>query len=125
VRVKKKELWPSVGKEKMSLKARQSAEKIITDYKSKTGLPLETLLKYAGISQRTWHEWMLRRSIETKHNNNIPRNYFLTPQEIEAIVLFCKENQLKGYRMLRHEMIDKNIAADFSPMYLVQASITS
>jgi transposase InsO family protein len=53
---------------------------------------------------------MLRCGIETKHNNNIPKNYFLTPQEIEAIVLFCTENQLKGYRMLRYEMIDKNIA---------------
>ena len=93
----------------MSLQPRQSAEKIITEYKSRAGLPLETLLKYAGISQSTWHEWMLRRSIQTKHNNNITKNYFLTPQKIEAIVLFCKGNQLKGYRMLRHEMIDKNI----------------
>jgi transposase InsO family protein len=94
----------------MSLETRQRAEKTITYYKTRTGLPLETVLEYAGISPSTWHEWMERRGIQTKHNNNIPKNYFLTPQEIEAIVLFCRENQLKGYRMLRYEMIDKNIA---------------
>ena len=94
----------------MSLEARRTAEEVITHYKSRTGLSLETLLKYAGISQRTWNEWMLRRGIETKHNNNIPKGYYLTPQEIQAIVMFCRENQLKGYRMLRYEMIDKNIA---------------
>jgi transposase InsO family protein len=94
----------------MSLETRQLAEKAITHYRSRTGLPLGVLLRYAGISQRTWNEWMLRRGIETKHNNNIPKGYYLTPQETEDIVLFCRENQLKGYRMLRYEMIDKNVA---------------
>jgi len=94
----------------MSLETRQLVEKEILRIKSKTGLPLETLLKYAGISKRTWSEWMQRRDVETKHNNNIPKNYFLTPKEISAIVLFCTLNQLKGYRMLCYEMIDKNIA---------------
>ena len=94
----------------MSLETRQIAEKAITHYKSRTGLPLGTLLKYAGISRRTWNEWMLRRGVETRHNNNIPKGYYLTPRETEAIVLFCRENQLKGYRMIRYEMIDKNVA---------------
>jgi hypothetical protein len=94
----------------MSLEARQTAEKEILWYKARTELPLKILLKYAGISQRTWNEWMQRRGIETKHNNNFPKNYYLTPEEINAIILFCQENQLKGYRVLCYEMIDKNIA---------------
>ena len=94
----------------MSLETRQIAEKEILRYKAKTELPLKILLKFAGISQRTWSEWMQRRDIPTKHNNNIPKNYYLTPEEISAIVLFCTLNQLKGYRMLCYEMIDKNIA---------------
>ena len=94
----------------MSLETRQTAEKEILRYQNRTGLPLAALLKYAGIPHRTWREWMRRRGVETKHNNNIPRNYFLTPREIQAIVSFCKENQLKGYRMQCWEMVDKNVA---------------
>jgi len=94
----------------MSLETRQIAEKEILRYKARTELPLKILLKFAGISQRTWSEWMQRRDIPTKHNNNIPKNYYLTPEEIAAIVVFCSLNQLKGYRMLCYEMIDKNIA---------------
>jgi len=94
----------------MSLETRQIAEKEILRLKARTKLPLKTLLKFAGISQRTWSEWKQRRDIPTKHNNNIPKNYYITPQEIAAIVLFCTLNQLKGYRMLCWEMVDKNVA---------------
>jgi transposase InsO family protein len=94
----------------LSLETRQAAEKEIVRYQTKTGLPLKTLLRYAGISQRTWREWAQRRGMETKHNNNIPRNYYLTPEEITAIVLYCTENQLKGYRMQCWEMVDKDVA---------------
>jgi transposase InsO family protein len=45
--------------------------------KEKTELPLETLLTFAVIPLRTWREWQGRRGAETKHNNNIPRNYFI------------------------------------------------
>ena len=94
----------------MSLEIRQIAEKEITRCKIKTGLPLKTLLKYAGIPQRTWREWSERRNIETRHNNNIPRTYHLTPEEIEAIAAYCIDNPLKGYRMQCWEMVDKNVA---------------
>jgi len=94
----------------MSLETRQLVEKEILRIKTKTGLPLDTLLKYAGISHRTWREWKQRHDIPTKHNNNIPKNYHLTPKEISAIVMFCTLNQLKGYRMLCWEMVDKNVA---------------
>jgi hypothetical protein len=93
----------------MSLEKRQKAEAEITRIEKLTGLPLSTLLTFAGISERTWREWKKRRGIATGHNNNIPRNYFLTPEEIMAIVAYCSENQLKGCRMSCWEMADKNI----------------
>jgi hypothetical protein len=40
----------------MSLEARQMAEREITRYEAKTGLPIKDLLQYAGIPQRTWRE---------------------------------------------------------------------
>jgi len=94
----------------MSLEVRQIAEKEILRIKTKTELPLKTLLMYAGISNRTWREWSKRCDIPTKHNNNTPKNNYLTPEEIAAIVLYCTVNQLKGYRMQCWEMVDKNVA---------------
>ena len=109
----------------MSLEVRQTAEREIVRYQAKTGLPLHTLLKYAGIPQRTWREWSERREVKTRHNNNIRKAYYLTPQEISAILAYCVANPLKGYRMQCWEMVDRNVAADFSPMCPVAASITS
>jgi len=80
----------------MSLEVRRTAEREILRYKGKTGLPINTLLKYAGIPQRTWREWSERRDSETKHNNNIPKAYYLTPEEIKAIIAYCINNPLKG-----------------------------
>ena len=94
----------------MSLEVREIAEKEIIRLRTKTGLPLKTLLKFSGISRRTWSEWAKRRGIETKHNNNIPKAYYLTPEEQRAIVAYCIENPLKGYRVLCWEMVDKNVA---------------
>jgi transposase InsO family protein len=94
----------------MSLEVRTIVESEITRYKTMTGLPLEYLLKYAGVSRRTWYEWAERRGVETKHNNNIPKSYYLTPEEEKAIIAYIIENPLKGYRVLCYEMIDKNIA---------------
>ena len=94
-------------------------------YKAMTQLSLEFLLSHAGIPLRTWHEWNGRRGVETRHNSNIPRNYYITPEEERAIIAYIIENPLKGYRVLCYEMIDKNIAADFSPMWPAAASTTS
>jgi len=94
----------------MSLQARTIIEKEILRFKIRVGLPLEYLLRCAGISRRTWYEWLERQGIETKHNNNIPKNYYLTPDEERAIIAYIIANPLKGYRVLCYEMIDKNIA---------------
>jgi len=94
----------------MSLEVRQLAEGEVLRLKALTELPLEVLLGYAGISERTWREWQTRREAETGHNNNIPRNYYLTPEEIAAIVAYCGANALKGYRVLCWEMVDGNVA---------------
>jgi len=109
----------------MSLEGRQTAEREIVRYQAKTGLPLSTLLKYAGIPPRTWSEWAERKDVETRHNNNIPKAYYLTPQEISAILAYCVANPLKGYRMQCGEMVDRNVASDFSPLCHAAVYITS
>jgi hypothetical protein len=58
--------------------------------------------------------------VETKHNNNNPKAYYLTPQEVRAIIAYCRENPLKSYRMQCWEMVDRNVAfVSFSSVYNV------
>jgi hypothetical protein len=98
----------------MSLEIREKAEREITRPQALTELPPLVPLSFAGIPERTFREWRGRRGLETKHNNNIPRGYYLTPGESEAIVRYCREQNAahpeKGYRMLCWEMVDKNRA---------------
>jgi transposase InsO family protein len=94
----------------MSLEARQRAEAEVMRLKELTGLLLEDLLRFAGISMRTWREWQTRHGQETRHNNNTPKNHHLTPEEIMAIVIYCSVHSLKGYRMLCWEMVDRDVA---------------
>ena len=98
----------------MSLEIREKAEGEILRMRTMREIPLPTLLAFAGIPERTWREWQGRRGLQTRHNNNIPRSYYLTPGEEAAIVRFCQDNCVlhpeKGYRTLCWEMVDKNIA---------------
>jgi transposase InsO family protein len=94
----------------MSLERRQFITNEITRLCQRTGIALLVLLKYAGISMRTWQEWAKRKNEETRHNNNIPRINELTPAEIRAIVDYCRVNARRGYRPLCWEMVDANIA---------------
>jgi transposase InsO family protein len=95
----------------VSLEIRRKAETEIQRLTKLTELPLARLIGFAGISPRTWRNWQTRRDIPTRHNNNIPRAYYLTPEEVSAIVRYCRENPLKGYRVICWEMVDKNIAS--------------
>lgn len=105
----------------MSLTIREKAEEEILRLRARTELPLPTLLSFAGIPWRTWREWRERHGVETKHNSNIPRNYYLTPEEGKAIFNYCQANCAdhpeKGYRTLCWEMVDKNVA------YVAESSV--
>jgi len=95
----------------MSLERRQFITKEITRLHQRTEIALLVLLKYAGISVRTWQEWAKRKDEETRYNNNIPRINEMTPSEKRAIVEYCRANIGRGYRSLCWEMVDANIVS--------------
>jgi hypothetical protein len=76
-----------------------------------TGIALLTLAVFAGLSRRTFREWLSRREEQTKHNGHIPRNHWVTPFEQEAIIKYCEDRMELGYRTLCWHMVDENIAA--------------
>ena len=76
-----------------------------------TGISLLTLAVFAGVSRRTFRDWLTRRNEETKHNGHIPREHWVTPGETKAIISFCKDRMEFGYRSLCWMMVDANIVA--------------
>ena len=75
--------------------------------KTRPELPLPVLLSFAGIPEREWQE---RRGEKTKHHHNIPRSYYLTPEESAVIAGYCRaqcgEHPEKGCRTRCGEMVD-------------------
>lgn len=84
-------------------------EKEINRLHKLTGIAILTLVVFAGVSRRTYREWLTRRDQETKHNGHIPRNHWATPYEIEAVIEYCKDRMELGYRTLCWLMVDANI----------------
>jgi hypothetical protein len=56
----------------------------------------------------TWIKWYGKVN---EHNASIPRDFWLEEWEKEAIIRFCNDNPLEGYRRLTFMMLDQNIVA--------------
>ena len=94
----------------MSLEKRNLVEQEIKRLHVLTGIALLTLAFFAGISRRTFREWLERREAETKHNGHIPREHWVTPEEQRTIIKYCEDRMELGYRTLCWLMVDGNIA---------------
>ena len=104
----------------MSLEKRQMIQDAVQEMHRKTGIGIRELAGFAGVPRSTWQEWQGRKGEETKHNGNLPKYHWLTPAEQEAIITYCRERLLQGYRRLTCLMIDENIvAASCSAVYTV------
>ena len=95
----------------MGLEKRNLIEREIRRLHTMTGIALLTLAAYAGISRRTFRDWLERREEETRHNGHIPREHWVTPEEQQAIIFYCESRMELGYRTLCWQMVDANVAA--------------
>ncbi|GHV96148.1 hypothetical protein AGMMS50293_24680 [Spirochaetia bacterium] len=95
----------------MSLKKRQLIVQEVERLHRKTAIGILALAGFAGVSERTWREWHTRSDKETGHNGHIPREHWLTPAEIQAIVVYCRDRMELGYRVLCWQMVDEDVAA--------------
>lgn len=68
-------------------------------------------LKWLGLANSTFYDWRLRYGQENKHNGKIPRHFWLTETEKQAIVAYFQEHPSEGYRRLTYMMLDANVVA--------------
>jgi len=87
----------------------------IVDYikavKQETNLAYDWLLKKAGISRSRFYDWCKRYGKSNEHNGKIPRDHWVTPEEVELIIQWFTKHPFDGYRRCCYMMMDADIVA--------------
>jgi transposase InsO family protein len=79
--------------------------------KAKTGITIARLLKVINLQPTKYYQWKKRFGIPNHHNGKIPRDFWLEPWEIEAILEYKQLHPYEGYKRLTYMMMDNNIVA--------------
>jgi putative transposase len=69
------------------------------------------MVKWIGITRSKFYDWRSRYGRTNEHNSWIPRDFWLTDEEKQAIIDYFYANPLEGYRRLCYMMMDDDIAA--------------
>lgn len=72
---------------------------------------MKYFIQWLSVGKSKFHTWMDRYGKANEHNAPIPRDFWLEEWEREAIIRFCIDNPLEGYRRLTFMMIDRDIVA--------------
>lgn len=74
-------------------------------------LKKKTLIQWIGIPRSKFYHWQKRYGKINEHNRWIPRDFWLTEWEKQAIVNYFLDHPGQGYRRLTYMMLDEDIVA--------------
>jgi len=77
----------------------------------KTDIKATKMVKWIGIARSKFYDWRSRYGKLNEHNAWIPRDFWLTDWEKQAIINYYLDHPLEGYRRLTYMMIDDDIVA--------------
>jgi transposase InsO family protein len=69
------------------------------------------MVNWIGITRSKFYDWQFRYGKVNEHNAWIPRDFWLTDAEKQAIIDYYRDNPLEGYRRLTYMMMDEDIVA--------------
>ena len=69
------------------------------------------MVTWIGISRSKFYDWQARYGKVNEHNAWIPRDFWLTDDEKQAIIAYYHDHPLEGYRRLCYMMMDADIVA--------------
>ncbi len=97
---------------------RDSVVDTITYFHNRSELPVYKLLKVISLSSVKYYRWEKRYGKKNKHNGRVPKQHWLTPEEVRKIIDYAREHYAErdfyyryGYRSLTYNMLDENIVA--------------
>jgi putative transposase len=83
----------------------------VRHWSDRTEITAASMVNWIGISRSKFYDWQLRYGKVNEHNAWIPRDFWLTDAERQAIINYYADNTLEGYRRLTYMMIDADIVA--------------
>ena len=83
----------------------------VRHFSDKTEIAAACFIRRIGIVRSKYYDWRERYGKVNEHNGLVPRDFWLTGSEKQAIVDYYKEHPLEGYRRLCYMMMDDDIAA--------------
>jgi len=83
----------------------------VRKWSDKTGIKAMKMVTWIGISRSKFYNWQDRYGKVNEHNSWIPRDFWLTCEEKQAIIDYYHGNPLEGYRRLCYMMMDADIVA--------------
>ncbi len=69
------------------------------------------MVAWIGISRSKFYNWRQRYGKVNEHNGLMPRDFWLTDAERQAIIAYYHDHPLDGYRRLTYMMMDADIVA--------------
>jgi putative transposase len=80
-------------------------------WSDKTEIAATNMVNWIGITRSKFYDWQFRYGKVNEHNAWIPRDFWLTGAEKQAIIDYYRDNPLEGYRRLTYMMMDEDIVA--------------
>ena len=68
-------------------------------------------MPWLGISRSKYQDWVTRFGKVNEHNAWVPRDHWLTTDEIERICQFARQHPHEGYRRMTFMMLDADVVA--------------
>ena len=89
-------------------------------WKQRTELPQRKLLGWMELATSKFYQWRERYGQANEHNGLVPRDWWLSAEEQQAILAYHDRQPLEGYRRLAFMMLDDDVvAASPSTVYRV------
>lgn len=83
----------------------------IEEVAQKTRLSLDWLLSKAKIGRSRFYDWRKRYGKANEHNAKVPRDHWITPEEIALIINWFQDHPFDGYRRCCYMMMDADVVA--------------
>ena len=83
----------------------------VNHWSEQTEIALSRFIGWVGVSRSKFYDWHARYGKVNEHNGKIPRDFWLTDMERQAIIAFHLEHPDEGYRQLTVMMLDADIVA--------------
>ena len=81
------------------------------DWAEKTEIPQNRFIAWLEIAESKFFHWKQRYGKANEHNGKIPRDFWLTPEERQAIIDYHAKYPNEGYRRLTFMMLDEDVVA--------------